>query len=768
MINNTHGLKKRDVRWICLYLFIFAIAVRAAYYLGFMDNPFFDYVSSAFDQINFDKAAIGFANGSILARGGAEGYAPLYKYFLGIIYWIFGRNFFAIWAIQFFIGAVTSVLMFLITLRFFNKWVAIICSIFYAMYGPNIFYEGKLIRAALTESLAITLFYYLLRYKEEPRLKYTILSGVFLSLLIQCRPNTLFIIPFGLYYLFGVILKGLSIKIKIKHVLIFMAIMAVVGTPLMIRTIIVHKRFVFYDTSGTQTLLAGNLPEYEGVGWNDSAYIDHIWGIIRSYNGDTVSIINHIFKRFCASPIDYISLYARKLYWFLNNYEYPANLNYYLYQDFSPVLKNPLSNFSLLVSLAIVGIFLTCKDYKRYLLLYLFIAGLTLSVIIFYPVSRFRIVVVPFFMVFAAYSIYYVFLKIWQKRIVMVLACIIPVALMTYFLRTPEAYSYKIRHIDYGNMAIAYLENKRKYSTNKAEEYFIKSWNQCSMINMKEREKGGKYLKNVVSKDLLRLYLYLMAKSFVDKHYNDAIINGRKAVKLEYANLEAHKILSNCYFQKNDYLDAINEIKICAILKPSETEHYYNLAILYYNLHDYVKAEFYLQKALDINNGIVKSNKTDWKGLKEAMVGIALQIHERIETNRNQIEILWNEAMSGMEQGEFELVISNCKKIIDIDYRNINAHNLLAYSYGMLKQYNESISEYIDILTINPDIPEIHYNLFELYSNGAVDEIKAIYHLEQTLKLNPNQKDCEELKKKLYDLQFWSENLRQIGNPTTF
>lgn len=763
-MNNNTELSKKDIKLICLYLFIFAIAVRGGYYVGFMDNPFFDYVSPAFDQINFDKAAIGFANGSILASGGAEGYAPLYKYFLGIIYWIFGRNFFAIWAVQFFIGAGASVFMFLITLRFFNKWVAIICSIFYAMYGPNIFYEGKLIRESLTEFLAIILFYYLLRYKEEPRLKYAILSGAFLSLLIQSRPNMLFIIPFGLYYLFWVILKGLSVKLKVKHVLIFMAILAVVGTPLMVRTVIVHKRFVLYDTSGPQTLLAGNLPEYEGVGWNDAEYIDHIWGIIRSYNGDTVSIINHIFKRVCASPIDYISLYARKIYWFLNNYEYPANVNYYLYQDFSPVLKNPLSNFSLLVSLAIAGMVLTCKDYRRYLLIYLFIAGLTLSVIIFYPVSRFRIAVVPFFIPFAAYSIYYVFLKIWQKRVVMALACIIPVALMTYFLRTPEAYSYKIRHIDYGNMAIAYLENKKKYSTNKAEEYLIKSWNQSSMINMREREKGGKYLKNVVSKDLVRLYLYLTAKAFVDKNYNDAIVNGRKAVRLEYANLEAHKLLSNCYFQKNDYLDAINEIKICAILKPLEPEHCYNLAVLYYKyLHDYVNAESYLQRALDINNDIGNPNNPDWKGLEKAMAGIVPQIHEGIETNRNQIEILWNEAMSGLEQGDFDQAISNCKKIIDMDYRNINAHNLLAYSYGMLKQYNESISEYIDILTIDPDIPEVHYNLFELYSNGAVDEIKAMYHLEQTLKLNPNQKDCEELKKKLYDLQFWSVNLRQIS-----
>ncbi|MEK6590638.1 MAG: glycosyltransferase family 39 protein [Nitrospinota bacterium] len=750
-------------RLIILYLFIFAITIRGIYFYGFMDNPFFDFISPAFDQINFDKGAIGFASGDILARGGGEQYSPLYKYFLGIIYLIFGRNFYAIWSVQFFIGALSSVFMYLITVRLFNNRVAAICSLFYAMYGPNIFYEGKLIRESLTEFLSIISFYYLLRYKEDTGLRYAILSSAFLSLLVQCRPNTVLIFPFVLFYLYAVILRNLSIRLKIKHISIFLSFFILVGTPLMIRTVMVHNKFVFYDASGPKTILTGNLPEYSGVGWEDELDVVAVRNSINQ--DDYKEVVKYIFKRLYSSPVDYIKLYGRKIYWFFNNYEYPSNLNYYLFQEFSPVLKNPLGSFSLLVSLSFVGIFLTIRDYKKYLHLYFFIAGLILSVIIVYPTARFRITVVPFLMIFASYTIHNIFLMIYQKRLLLALAHIIPVSLIIFLLRIPDAYSYKIRPIDYNNMAGAYLENTRKLSAHKAEEYLMKSWNQCSEINNIRIKKGEHLLiKNIAEKSLLRLYLVLSQKSSADKNYKEGISYARRAAELDYSILKVHKLLSSFYHEERDYLNAAAELKICILIKPSDAGNYYNLAVLYSNyLKDYDKAVFYYQRALEIDPDIVKSNNSNWQELEGSIRNTSIQVQKKIEQRKKQIELLLNETSSALENRNYELAISNCKKVIDINCRNMAAHNYLAYAYEKSGRYKDSISEYIDILTINPVSAEIHYNLFELYNRFEKNNIKAMYHLEQSLKINPNQKDHEILNKKLYDLIFWAMNLRQIS-----
>lgn len=774
LIDNDNKMNLKEVHKISVYLFIFAMAVRGIYYIGFMDNPFFDYVSPDFDEINFDKGAIEFSNGNIMAQVGSEGHAPLYTYFLGIIYWLVGHKYYAVWAVQFTIGALSSVLMFLITLRFFNKWVGIICAVFYAMYGPNIYYEGDLLREFLAEFLAIVLFYYLLRYNEETRLKYSILSAAFFSLLIQCRPNAIFLLPFCVYFVYAVILKASSVRVKTRHLLVFFGLLIVVGTPLMVRTIVVHKKFVLYDTSGPQTLLIGNVPEYEGVGWNDLEFIEMTKNAVDDPD-NYAEVFSYMLKRFCSSPVDFLMLYARKIYWFFNNYEYPSNTNYYLYQEFSPVLKNPLGSFSLLASLAFVGIFLTRKDYKRHLLIYFFLTGLILSVVIFYPTSRFRITAVPFFMIFASYTFYHIFQKIYKKEVILPLFYVMFTALTTYLLKTPEAYSYKVRPIDFGNLAAAYFSNENKYNPKKTEEYFIKSWNQNSKINSKKmainsktRIEGEKkevvLFKNPASDNLSRLYTYLLSRSFADRNYKDAAIYAKKVLELDYTDIKTHQLLNYCYLEEKDYENAMVESKVCAMMESQEAKNYYNLLALFYDyLQDYLKAITYYQKAIDIEPDIVKASSTDGDKLEKSLKDIAFQIQQTIELNYNKIDTLWNTTLKALETGQFETAISDCKEILAIDYGNINAHSGLAYSYGRLELYEDSISEYINILTLDPYLDEIHYNLYELYSKFKKDNIKAMYHLEQSLKIDPQQEGHNDLNEKLRELKSWSVNLRQIS-----
>lgn len=779
MCNNSTKITKKEVLRICLCLFVFAMAVRGIYYCGFMNNPYFNYIPKAFDQINFDEGAMAFANGDIMAKGGGESYAPLYKYFLGIIYWIFGRNFYAIWAVQFTLGAISAVLMFLITIRFFNKWVGIICSVFYALYGPNIFYEGKLIREALTEFLAIILFYLLLRYKEETKFRYAVLSGIFLSLLIQCRPNTIFLLPFCVYYVIAVVLKDYPVNFKAKQLLCFIGLMVIIGTPLMVRTVLVHKKVVFYDASGPQTLLVGNVPEYEGVGWNDQNMINRIKENVDSNN--TMEVIKYVFKRFCSSPLDYIKLYGRKIYWFFNNYEYPSNANYYLYQDFSPVLKNPLGNFSLPVSLSFVGIVLTCRNYRKYLIIYFFIVGLILSTIIFYPTSRFRISVVPFFMIFASYSTYYICRRIYQKKVLASsLLCIAPAALLVYFLKTPESHFYKIRPVDYNNLAGSFWQrNIKQFDLYKSEKYFIKGWNTNSEINLREIAiydskidgkkpiNGARIVKNPVSgAALLYVYLGLLGNAYLAKDYDKLIEYSTKAVEVDYKNLKAHEFAANAYLKKEDYVNAIKEFEIRSILDPKNADIFYNLAGLYnnYNLNK-ERAIFYFKKALNIDKDIVKKMNLDSELLENTINDNMRKIDQGLELNRDKIRELWGEAKDAVKENQFEKAITNCEKIINIDFGNINAHNGLAFSYNEIGRHSDSISEYIIILTINPDVAGIHKNLFLLYKNNEnieKNDEKAIYHLKQSLKLDPGQENHEELAEDLETLKEWSRNMRFI------
>lgn len=767
---DVNTISKKDTLWNCLYLFIFALAVRGFYYIGFMDNPFFDYVASVFDQINFDKAAIGFANGNIMAEGGAEGYAPLYKYFLGIIYWIFGRDFYVIWAIQFTIGAVSSVFMYLITIRYFNKWVAIICSIFFATYGPNIFYEGNLLRASLTEFLAIVSFYCLLKCKEEVSFKYTALSAGLLSLLIQCRPNTMTLIPFVTYYLIMIILNGRPNKVKTKHIVVFVAVLVSVGIPLMVRTIMVHKQFVFYDTSGDHAILAGNLKAYSGGGWDDGLYIEKMVNIIANNGGDDFNVYKYVLKEFVTYPVEYFKLYCRKIYWFLNNYEYPSNVNYYLYQNFSFVLKNPIGSFSLLVALGFVGIGLTYKNYKRYLLIYFFVIGLMLSVILVYPVSRFRIPFVPFFMIFSSYTLYYVAFNIYKKKVIIPLIIVAVVVLLVYSLKIPNKGIYKVRPLDYENLGSGYYNNKRVYDFSKSEALFKIAWNMNVSANeeainnynqkIAKGEPAELILNRNVTKTLIaKIYSSLAVELFKSEDYNGAIKYANRVVELDYTNIEAFNILKLSHIVKKDYLQVVKVLKHQVIIKPQDARYYYDLAVLYnkFNL-GYSKYIYYIQKALLIDHDVVKKTDSNYKKIMESVKNNISDFQKDLNVNKFKIAQLLETANKAITAEQFESAIANCKMILNMDYSNFNAHIFLAHSYEKLGLYDELVSEYIDILTFNLDSFKTHYNLYNIYRYFKNDHVRALYHLEKCVELDPNQNSNLQLEDTLRKFTFLVNN----------
>jgi len=84
---------------ILVGLFLIPLSVRFFYLLELSQTPFFDTVLKSFDHYNFDLGAQSFAQGDWLAQSPNNTYSPLYKYFLGVIYYVFGRNFYAIYGI---------------------------------------------------------------------------------------------------------------------------------------------------------------------------------------------------------------------------------------------------------------------------------------------------------------------------------------------------------------------------------------------------------------------------------------------------------------------------------------------------------------------------------------------------------------------------------------------------------------------------------------------------------------------------------------------
>ena len=107
-------------------LFLTALVVRVIYFIELSQIPYFDIVLPVYDHSNFDQGALNFAAGDVLARSPNNSYSPLYKYFLGSLYFLFGKNFYVVYGLQFVLGAFGAVLIFLRGKRLFDVRVGLL------------------------------------------------------------------------------------------------------------------------------------------------------------------------------------------------------------------------------------------------------------------------------------------------------------------------------------------------------------------------------------------------------------------------------------------------------------------------------------------------------------------------------------------------------------------------------------------------------------------------------------------------------------------
>ncbi|MEO0102589.1 MAG: glycosyltransferase family 39 protein, partial [candidate division WOR-3 bacterium] len=110
--------------------------------------------------------------------------APLYPYFLALIYKIFGINLFIPRIIQILIGSGSCLLVYLIGKKIFSQKVGTIAGLAASLYPLLIYFDGELLLTNLL--IFLILFGFFLFLKEK-----IFLSGLFFGLTAITRPNIL-------------------------------------------------------------------------------------------------------------------------------------------------------------------------------------------------------------------------------------------------------------------------------------------------------------------------------------------------------------------------------------------------------------------------------------------------------------------------------------------------------------------------------------------------------------------------------------------------
>ncbi len=573
-------------------LLLCGFTVRAVYLDQFQSNPFYDYVPPAWDQTVYHKGAIAFSEGDLLAvaPGETNKFSPLYQYFIGVLYWLFGVDLRMVWAVQGAMGVASSLLIYAIGRRYFKAGIAFTGAFFFSMYAGNWLYEGTLYRETFMTFLELSALWLLLRLMDRPAWPTVLLSALAFALFMQSRTNNVLLVVWVLAFLWKPFFSHPD-KGK-KWLAPWLIIFILASLPLLGWVKAVHGKWGFYDQDGPETFLFANLPDYSG---KEYKFTPQFHEVVKTVPLKTGPVIEYVVQNMWDHPWEYFLLYLRKSFYYFNDYETPNTVNFYLSQEFSPVLKWGLP-FGLLASLSLMGFFLLWRDRGKWNLLHVFFAANFLMFLPFFVTSRFRLLIVPFMCLFAGYTAHFIFKTalacIREKRKKPIVAWLAVLGVLLWATHNRPLPEGKIRILDLVNIGSFYMSNSRLEDDQRGLYYYWRAWELSRSLEPVDQR------PQLTRRVLWDYYRWQASDSDDAKDVESAISSYRKALFFDYGKAEARGRLAQILFDEHKARSAFIEALRSADADPSLSTPHILLAIVYnHTLNRPLKSLFHLQKA---------------------------------------------------------------------------------------------------------------------------------------------------------------------------
>ncbi len=580
-----------------LILFVCGLAVRFVYFSQFQTSPFFGYVPPAWDQTVYHEGGQAFASGDWLAVAPDQynKFAPLYQYFVGLLYFIFGVDLSVVWIAHALLGVASSLLIYRIGLRYFSPGISCLAGLLFSCYGGALLYEGTLYRETFMTFLELAALAALLRFVDKPCGSRAIFSAVLLSLFMQSRTNNLLAAVLALAFLWKPFFaRGGAGRAWLAP---YLAVFVLVSAPLLVWVKTVHGKWGFYDQDGPETLLFANVTDYSG---REFKFTPQYLETIQTVPLETGAVVEFIVKNALEHPWEYLKLYLRKTYHFFNGFEVPNTVNYYLTQEFVPLLQWSVP-FTFISALGLLGFVLTRWEQKSWNLLHVFFAANFLMFLPFFVTARFRLLMVPFLCLFSAYALQRLIVYGREKRkaaFATTLACSAFLLWGTQSRALPEG---PIRILDLTNTGSFYLSNADPKDDAHGLEFYKRGWELSRSL---PPEHQNPKLTRTVFWD----YYDKQARRLeAEGRKEEAAQNYRRALYFDAEQTETRTRLAQILFDQRLARPAFMQALQAAELDVQKSDVHLLLAILYnHTLNMPLWSAYHMQAALDLNPGDLK------------------------------------------------------------------------------------------------------------------------------------------------------------------
>ena len=606
-----------------LVLFAVALGLRLVYLGQLQDSPMFD--APIMDARYHDEWArvIGqdwtraLLDGVTLHPGSAYFRAPLYAYFMALIYTIFEQDYLAIRVVQFVIGSLSVLLIYTLGRRVFNPRVGKIAGVMAALYGPFIYFEGELLIPVLILFLNLLMAIAVLAASRRPGWWKWLGCGALLGLSAIARPSVLIFLvvlipwmvaalkhrnrrwPGILLHVFGLLLGAVLLMLPI-HIHNYR--MAKDFLPTMVSQGGVNF-FIGnnHDSDGATAIVPGTRATWWGGYYDVLELAEEAEG--RSLQASEVSAywFRRGFQFIREEPARAWRLMALKLAHFWNSQEIANNMDVYFFCARRPVTRFLIHPglidlpFGLIAPLALAGMVLAWRRREGHGagLLALFVFSYMVGVVLFFVNARFRLPVVPFLLLFAAYVLWIIFQKGHFTRAALAIGLILffGVLINANLSGTPlpslaESYN-SLGSVYLGKKMYDQAEESFRLAL-KAEPRYIRAISGLAMIydrTDRPQEAIEQWERAITMEpEMMELHFQAGFSYYAAGRLDEAIAAWQEAARLEPDFPQPHFQLGIAYEDKGDVPRAIEEYRTTLEVNPAYILAGYNLGHLYKRL----------------------------------------------------------------------------------------------------------------------------------------------------------------------------------------
>ena len=467
-------------------IFALALVLRLLHLreLGLYD-PYFEIPAA--DARLYHQWAIEIAGGNWLGEG-AFALAPLYAYFLGLVYAVFGFGIEAAMIANALLGALSCVLVVAVGRRLFDRRVALIASAMIAADSTSIFFGGMLATANLVVPLVLLLVLAAQRAHESPSAARWFGAGLALGLCALAWQALLLFAPYLL--LWPVLSENSSASRRASWAALALAGMAVAILPVSLRNYAVAGEFTLVNTGGGISLYAGNHPHAKGSYGMPRRYSRVVADAPVERRQLFAEVAEQVSGRklgpseisafWARKTLEYISTHpgqwlrheVRKFGLFWNAAELWNERSPTAERAFSWVRRLPLISFATLGPLALLGMGIIARSWRRLYLLYAIIEFHLIASLVFSVLARDRMSAVPALYLFASAAVCWLWDRLRSRRIRTLAMGLVGLGFAAWLVHLP---------LSRENLAMAYYRLGDRFAQleqwDEAIEYFGRSLN---------------------------------------------------------------------------------------------------------------------------------------------------------------------------------------------------------------------------------------------------------------------------------------------------